>query len=253
VKKGIISVILLVTLLVTTVLAGCTSSAPSTPATSAAPTTQVAAPQTYELKFQAHMAFEAITTGANLDKFIEMVEQNTNGRVKITRYPNDSIVGQQQILDGVSTGTLDVAVTTPSHFMGSIPILAVDDGLPLSWDSNYEMEEILWDYGLEDLVRQEYAKRGVYLLTDYSAAPSFLAIHMKEPVQSLEDLKGKKIRGFGSYLDIIGKLGASPVSMALGEVYTALSSGALDGVFLATSWSGPNKIYEVAPNICSLQ
>ena len=193
------------------------------------------------------MAVESITTGANLDKLSEMIDKNTQGRVKLKRYPADSIVGMQQMLDAVSNGTLDIATTTAGHWIGAIPLTAVEDGLPGSWRSNQEMEEILWDYGLEDMVRQEYAKRGVYLLTDFSAAPAFLTVHLKQPIQSLADLKGKKIRAFGSYIDIISKLGASGVTMALTEVYSAISSGALDGGFFATTWSGPAKMYEVSP------
>jgi TRAP-type C4-dicarboxylate transport system substrate-binding protein len=256
-RKGIIIGVILVAVLVAGLLGACTKSATTsnppatTTASQAAATTQApattAAFQPVEWKFQAHMAYESITTGTNLDKLMEMVDKNTNGRVKMKRYPNDSIVGMQQMLDGVSNGTLDIATTTAGHWIGAIPLCAVEDGLPGSWRTNYEMEEILWDYGLEDMVRQEYAKRGVYLLTDFSAAPAYLTVHLKQPVQSLADLKGKKIRAFGSYIDIISKLGASGVTMALTEVYSAISSGTLDGGFFATTWSGPAKMYEVSP------
>lgn len=252
-KKVIVFSILVVVLLVSSILTGCTKASPTTsaPTTTGAPTTQAPAQtsafQPVEWKFQAHMAAESITTGTNLDKFAEMLDKNTSGRVKLKRYPNDSIVGMQQILDGVSTGTLDIATTTAGHWQGAIPLAAVEDGLPGSWRDNKELEEIMWDYGLEEMMRQEYAKRSVYLLTDFSAAPAYLTIHLKQPIKTLDELKGKKIRAFGGYIDIMTKLGASGVTMALGEVYTAISSGTLDGGFFATTWSGPAKMYEVSP------
>lgn len=201
----------------------------------------------YNWKFQAHMTNKAATTGKNLDRFIEMIDKNTNGRVKIERHSVDSITGRMEMLDAAGMGVLQAFVAVGGYWQGTVPIGMIENGLPQSWRNINEIEEILWDYGLEELARKEYAKHGVYLLTNYAAAPALLSFHMRKPVQGLDDLKGKKIRGFGPILQLIKKLGGSPISLSLAEVYSALATGALDGTYLAALWSGPNKISEVAP------
>jgi TRAP-type C4-dicarboxylate transport system substrate-binding protein len=193
------------------------------------------------------MAPGAITTGENLDRLIEMIEENTNGRIDITRHPVDSIVSATELLDATGTGILDSFVCVGGDWQGTIPLATVENGIPQGWRTQDEMLEILWDYGLEDMVRQEYLKHNTYLVTEYSGAPSFLTYHLIKPITSLADIQGKKIRAFGPYLQLAEKLGASPITMSIGEVYSALATGTVDGAFLATSWSGPNKIYEIAP------
>ena len=54
----------------------------------------------------------------------------------------------------------------------------------------------------------------------------------KEPVQSPQDMKGLKIRVPGNQLqvDSMGALGAAGTPMSLGDVYTALQQGTIDGL-----------------------
>ena len=229
------------------VLPGCSTEPQETqtPEPTAEPTAEPAPVHVW--KFQAHMAPTSVTTSWNLDRFIEMIDEATNGQVKIERFPNDSLVPSMEMLNATNTGTLDLYVAVGGYWQGTIPVAAVENGLPGGWRTAEEAEAILWDKGLEELARQEYAKHNIHLITDFACLPGFLTYHMSKPVTGIEDMQGKKIRAFGPYLDLTGNLGASPVSMALGEVYSGIATGALDGAFLATSYSFPNKYYEVAP------
>ena len=58
-------------------------------------------------------------------------------------------------------------------------------------------------------------------------------LHTKEPVNKLEDLKGKKIRTFGSNAEFMKLLGGTPVAMPMGDAYDAISKGVADGAMLA--------------------
>ena len=57
-------------------------------------------------------------------------------------------------------------------------------------------------------------------------------LHSRKPVRTLDDLNGLKFRTAGAWLDISKGLGAAPVTMPGGEVYTSLERGAID----ATEW-----------------
>ena len=50
-------------------------------------------------------------------------------------------------------------------------------------------------------------------------------IHSRKPIAKLEDLKGQKLRTFGTNADVAKLLGATPVAMTMGEAYDAISKG----------------------------
>ena len=54
-------------------------------------------------------------------------------------------------------------------------------------------------------------------------------LHTKKPVNKLEDLKGMKIRTFGSNAEFMKLLGGIPVAMPMGDAYDAISKGVADG------------------------
>ncbi len=79
-------------------------------------------------------------------------------------------------------------------------------------------------------LRDEWEKRHkskVMYWTNWNYAP----LITRTPINSIEDFKGKRIRGYGVATDVIEALGGTAVPMAAPEVYTALERGVLDGVY----------------------
>ena len=160
----------------------------------------------------------------------------------------DSITPAMELLSSVSMGVLEMGTTDSGWWAGTMPAGAVPSGsMPFAYRDTWDCERILWDFGLEQIVREAYAKQGVYLLTDYPIAYGGFGISTVKPVNSLAELKGKKIRGFGLFVKWLEKIGASPVAVDFGELYTALSTGTIDGVLTAWSPTYALKFYEVAP------
>ncbi|MBN2061226.1 MAG: hypothetical protein JW882_12505, partial [Deltaproteobacteria bacterium] len=154
----------------------------------------------YKWKLQPYLPETDPSVSKNVDQLIKMIDTNTDGRVKISKFPANSICPGGEVLNAVGTGILDMAVSIGGYNAGAIPAAAVEDGLPLQWSSLRQMTEILWDYGLEDLMRGEYKKQGVYLLGLYEAGGTGAQIFTRDPVKSLAELKGKKIRTWGHFL-----------------------------------------------------
>ena len=201
----------------------------------------------YKWKLEPYLPEVDPSVSKNVDQLIKMIDTNTDGRVKISKFPANSICPGGEVLNAVATGVLDMGISIGGYNAGAIPAAAVEDGLPFQWSGLRQMTEILWDYGLEDLMRGEYTKQGVYLLGLYTAGGTGAQVFTTKPVQSLQELKGKKIRTWGHFLKLVEKIGASPVSMPLGEVYSALQMGALDGVLIVTAVVESFKFYEVVP------
>jgi len=201
----------------------------------------------YKWKLQPYLPEVDPSVSKNVNQLIKMIDANTDGRVKISKFPANSICPGGEVLSAVATGILDMGISIGGYNAGAIPAAAVEDGLPFQWSGLRQMTEILWDYGLEDLMRGEYKKQGVYLIGLYEAGGTGAQIYTTKPVQSLQELKGKKIRTWGHFLKLVEKIGASPVSMPLGEVYSALQMGVLDGVLIVTAVIESFKFYEVVP------
>ena len=209
--------------------------------------TAFSADKVYKWRLQPYLPESSPNVAKNIDKLIEMIEQNTNGQVIITKHPAGSIVQGGEVLSATETGILDMSISIGGYNAGAVPAAAIEDGLPLQWMSRQQTSEVLYDYGFENLMREVYKKHGVYLLGLYMSDGVGTQIYTAKPINSLADLKGKKIRTWGAYLDLVKELGASPVSMPLGEVYSALQLGALDGILVVTAVVPSFKLYEVAP------
>jgi TRAP-type mannitol/chloroaromatic compound transport system substrate-binding protein len=80
-------------------------------------------------------------------------------------------------------------------------------------------------------------------------------LHSRKPVRTLDDLQGLKLRTAGAWLDMAKDLGAAPVTMPGGEVYTSLERGAIDATEWGTLWEnispGFHKIakYVIIPGV----
>src|SRR2546425_4532072 len=83
--------------------------------------------------------------------------------------------------------------------------------------------------GVFDVIDQHYQKYGVKLIALAQERDGSYNIFLKQPIGPSGDLQGRKIRGSATYHSVFKLLGASPVGMPAGEVYTALEKGVVDG------------------------
>jgi TRAP-type C4-dicarboxylate transport system substrate-binding protein len=92
---------------------------------------------------------------------------------------------------------------------------------------------------------QEFTKKGQKLLA-FGASDSY-EIVTKFPINSVEDLKGRKIGGAGSNLGWIEPTGAIPVQAGLAEVYQSIQTGVFEGYIMYTRGTLGYRLHEVAP------
>ena len=108
-----------------------------------------------------------------------------------------------------------------------------------------ERYSFFYKKGFVELAREAYGKHGVYYLGPQLS--SGWDIMSKKPITSMADFKGLKIRAFGLEAKWYEKMGATPVFLSGGEIYTGLATGVID----AARWSSPagnlnNGFHEVA-------
>jgi len=167
--------------------------------------------------------------GAGQDKLLKDwgtdLEKRTNGKVKVSYYAAGTLIPAPQSYDGVVKGIADVTQHVAGYTVGRFPLMELID-LPLGYPSGVVATHLANDYYKKFHPKE---MENVKVLWFHAQAPGILHTKSK-PVNKLEDLKGLKIRTFGSNAKLISYLGGTPVAMPMGDVYDALSKGVADGL-----------------------
>lgn len=153
------------------------------------------------------------------------ITADSGGTLKVDMYPGGTLgkdpSGQiKYVMDGV----LDIAYIIPSYTPGRFP----DNGLfelPGLYRTASEASLALWRMYQKGLLRGYEELEVLQLATTF---PNL--IHTREPVKSLEDLAGKKLRVSGpTAADTVRALGAVPVGFPVNQAAESISRGVVDG------------------------
>jgi len=166
----------------------------------------------------------------------EIIEKMSGGRFNIELLPNNSVVPTTELFDAVRTGMLDAASDYPGYWIGKEKAFEFFFSSPTGMSSN-DMQLWLYQGGGLELLREIYGKYDMmYFPVGRSGMES--GLRSNKPLRNEKDFKGIKARiGGGSLPNYIFKeLGGTPVTLAGGEIYTALERGTID----AAEFSGPS-------------
>ncbi len=166
------------------------------------------------------------SVAANSLFFADKVEKLTNGEVKIKIFYPGQLVKAKEGLTAMKRGMIDGYIGSMLYFAGVIPEVN-GEWLPFSWKNVSEAMDIYYNYGYLDIMRKATEKHGCYYVAPISVAK--MGLMTKFPINSIEDLKGKKIRAVGMEGRIVKALGGSSVALSGAEQYTALQRGTAEG------------------------
>jgi len=155
------------------------------------------------------------------------IETNTNGDIKVQVLYAGEGVGASGVLAAAKSGLVAMAAPFQSTHAGEFPTGVVEIGLPGGTADTDELHKLFHEDGWAEILTRAYASQGLTWLAPYIQPPVYILT--KEPIESVDDFKGLKIRAPGAYGKFLRNLDASPVSMAWGEVYTSLATGVIDG------------------------
>ena len=204
---------------------------------------QKAAPE-FVLTYAENQAEDYPTTQGAY-KFAELVYERTGGRVEVQVNAGGILGDEKTVIEQLQFGGVDFARVSLSPLAEFVPKLNV-----LQMPYLYTGREHMWKV-LEGPIGHDFMNSfggsDMAPLSWYDAgARSFYSA--SGPIKSLEDMKGLKIRVQESELmmDTIESLGASPVPMAYGNVYSGLQTGEIDGA--ENNWPSyeSTKHYQVA-------
>ncbi|MFV0438778.1 MAG: TRAP transporter substrate-binding protein [Desulfopila sp.] len=162
-------------------------------------------------------------------QWAEKVEKVTDGRVKIKIYPAGSLGSIPGFYDMVQNGIADIAFGVQNVNSGQFPLTEIANLPFLPYPSGEVASEILWKlYEKFPAIQDEY--KGVKLL-QLGMTEQYEILTVKKPIARLADLKGIKLRVAGAVAaDATSLMGATPVSVRMGELYVAMEKRIIDGV-----------------------
>ena len=182
--------------------------------------------------------------GLGAQKFAEVVEKRTGGKIKVKIHASGALGGEQQVAAAMQGGTVEVLMMSPAQIVGTIKEFVVLD-FPFSFANEAQADAVL---------DGPFGQR----LMDYMPAKGWVGLgfmeqgyrsisNSKRPINKLEDIKGLKIRTILNplYVDMLNALGANAVPMPFPELYTALEMRTVDGQENPETSVDANKFYEV--------
>ena len=179
------------------------------------------------------------------------VESASGGKIKANIYPASQLGSAGTTIEGVTMGTIEVAINASGVYEGLEPRFAVL-AVPGVISSFTQGTKVMADPDVKKRLATIARDKGVEVLTALADAP--VGIVSRRPIATLADFKGMKIRVPGSALLIaqLKELGASPIAMSLGEVLPAFQNGTIDGVYAGTPIFSALKYYDIAKNMTLL-
>lgn len=212
-----------------------------------------AADKVYRLKIQSAYPRGDISMEL-LKVFAKSADKRSKGRIKIQVFADPELVPAEQLFEATQKGTLDMMHAVAAMWGGIIPVGEVEFGLPYMWNNPggknvKENSEIVRNFffksGFVDLLRQEYAKHGLYWLDMHSYGELFTL--STKPIRTCDDLQGKKFRVEGAWMDYYNALGARGTFISGMEAYMGLKLGTIDASQWDVSAITGLKWNEVAP------
>ena len=174
----------------------------------------------------AHYTKEAVA-------ICDRVNQLSNGRLVIEPYTAGSIAGAMEVFDAVSNGTVEIGHSWPGYWVDKEPSFELFSSIP---DQMVLQEWLVWLYGPSrgiDLWRELYAKYDVVPFPGGLDGPEF-GFFTKEPVLTLDDFKGMRLRATGLAAEVLEELGVTVVQRAPGDIKAAMETGDIDGFEYST-------------------
>ena len=175
--------------------------------------------------------FPGLGTGA--ENLANLINKLSGGRIKITVYGAGELVPAFEIFDAVSRGIAELGHGSAYYWKGKNESLQFFSTVPFGLTAN-EMNAWLYYGGGQELWQKAYSKFNLVPMAAGNTGIQMAGWFNKE-INSLDDLKGLKMRIPGLGGEVLKRAGGTPVNLPGGELFTALKTGTID----ATEWVNP--------------
>ncbi|MGJ5619929.1 TRAP transporter substrate-binding protein [Sulfitobacter sp. SK011] len=180
-----------------------------------------------------------------LDVWADKVEADSEGRIKVERYPSMQLGGTPpELMDQAIDGVADIVWTVVGYTPGRYPSTEVFE-LPFMMTNARAASSAYWQMFEKHMKDTEF--KDVHILGTWVHGPGL--IHTNKEVRTPADMQGLKIRG-GSRLAnrLLEITGATPIGMPVPAIPEGLSKGVIDGTTIPWEVTAALKVPELVSN-----
>jgi len=172
-------------------------------------------------------------TGTGAARLAKRIEDLSDGLITIKVYAAGELVGALESFDAVSEGKADMYHAAEYYWQGKSPAFNFFAAVPMGMTAN-EMTAWIRFGGGQELWDELSGGFNVKPLLGGNTGTQMGGWFQKD-INSIEDFQGLRIRMPGLGGEVMRRVGATPVTKQVGEIFQALSQGNID----ATEWIGP--------------
>ncbi|MDF1803707.1 TRAP transporter substrate-binding protein [Thalassovita sp.] len=201
--------------------------------------------QDVTLKLHQFLPAQANVPKLILDVWADKIEAESEGRIKIERYPSMQLGGKPPHLIGqLEDGIADIVWTVAGYTPGRFPQGEAFE-LPFMMTNAEATSRAYWEYAEANMLDKEYAPFKVIGLWVHGPG----LIHSKKPIAAPADLNGVKLRAPTRVTNkFFTELGATPIGMPVPAVPEGLSKGVIDATVIPWEVTGALKVPELVHN-----
>jgi TRAP-type C4-dicarboxylate transport system substrate-binding protein len=180
----------------------------------------------------------------NIKTFVEDVKKATGGQLDITVHSNQSLIKHPDSMRAVSTGQVHIAEFLLGQFGNEEPLFNADNipFLAAGYDNAWKLYQ-----AQKAVLEKKLQGRGLKLL--YSVAWPGQGLYTKNPLKTVDDLKGQKIRTYSpTTARLFELLGASPTVIQASEIPQAFATGTISGMITSSATGSSSKAWEFVKN-----
>lgn len=189
-------------------------------------------------------AAETHPVSAGINAMSACLEAGSDGNMKLRGFYNGQLGDDAEATQSVRSGSIEMVVTGAAAIGGIEPAMSVFE-LPFMFASDEEVDAIMtgpfFDYVAEKMPAHDLVMLSIWENGFRNAT------NAKRAINAVSDFEGLNFRVMQNpiFLDTFRRLGANPVPMSFGEVFTALETGAVDGQENPLPLIQASKFYEV--------
>lgn len=195
------------------------------------------------LKFHSGLA-ESRPEAASLERFSELVDEYSDGQLQVDVYHAGSLgLKEADMLRIMQRGMVDMALMYGEYYNRDAPEMASIYAQGAITESEQHLDILPT---LRELYREGYADWGVHTIGGVVAPVFDVGLHCKEPVNTLEGLRDKKVRVWSGHLvETFDRLGISAQVIPQNDMYLALQTGVVDCAYYLSTVAQTVSLQEV--------
>jgi TRAP-type C4-dicarboxylate transport system substrate-binding protein len=162
-----------------------------------------------------------------MGKYCEELNKKLAGKVELTQYTGSTLLSAPKMAAGVAGGIADIGLSNLSYTRGRFAVMEIMElphGFPSAWIAGHVANDFYSKYQPKDFEG--------YQVLMLSTSPINVIQTLNKPVNTLDDVKGLKLRGTGRLGDIVKALGATPIPIETPDLYDSLKRGVIEGALL---------------------